>query len=118
MSTSNNRLIRKKVLAEVRDEIFTLQTELLNLQTKIHANFDEIKVSQVDLYGLKGIRVQVQALQQQIDRLNIGINEFVKENPAESGWHSISDPEEGEQSGIGRVLIPTDKAQKIYTKAS
>jgi hypothetical protein len=104
MATSNKRLIRKKMLALLKDELFTIDTELLNLKTNVNnALVEGLKVKNINLETIKEIREKVQGLQGSINDVNRSIHRFSL-NKIDYGWHVLVEKEEDEDGDIENIV--------------
>ena len=79
MGTSNIDKLRKELARIIEDEIFTINTELSNLQTNIpQIRFKELK--KLDIDSLKRLRRNIQKLQYDMVLIQQNIEELKRSN--------------------------------------
>lgn len=74
MGASNQRIFRRKVAQDVENELFTLQTELLNLEKLDIPELKDLRA--LSFTKLKQLRELVQSLSVTIGRINSSMESF------------------------------------------
>lgn len=86
---SNARDLRRHTVRMIEDELFTLRTEIDNMQQLIDVKYEMLK--NADYAALKRLRERVQQVQSSVKYCNWAINQAMETLPKSTGVEHIVD---------------------------